>query len=40
MAWHYDALKARGYSDKDITNVPIPELMAGMETWVQADVQR
>ncbi|CAN7343515.1 hypothetical protein [Pararhizobium sp. LjRoot238] len=33
MAHNYDALKQRGYSDKDIGRVPIPELIENMSIW-------
>jgi hypothetical protein len=33
MAWNYKELKAMRYSDKDIAQLPVAELMAGMKRW-------
>jgi len=38
MAANYDELKSRGFSDKDIADLPMPELIAGIEKWVKANV--
>jgi hypothetical protein len=38
MAANYDELKDRGFSDKDIEDLPMPELIAGMERWVKENV--
>lgn len=33
MGDNYDELKARGFSDKDIEQLPVDELIASMRTW-------
>lgn len=33
MAWNSDALRARGFSDHDIRNLPIDELLSCMRRW-------
>lgn len=33
MAYNYGNLKERGFSDKDIENLPVPELMNCIEEW-------
>jgi hypothetical protein len=38
MAANYDALKLRGFSDKNIEDLPISELLAGMENWIAGNV--
>jgi hypothetical protein len=38
MAANYDELIFRGFSEKDIENLPMPELIVGMESWVNANV--
>ncbi len=38
MADNYDELKFRGFSDKDIEDLPMPELIACIEKWVSANV--
>jgi hypothetical protein len=35
MAFNYDALKARGFSDANIKNLPIDELIESMTDWVK-----
>jgi hypothetical protein len=35
MAANYDDLKARGFSDEDIEDLPIDELIRGMKRWLQ-----
>ena len=35
MAYNYDALKNNGFSDRDIKNLPIDELIDGMTDWVR-----
>ncbi|GJE69782.1 hypothetical protein [Methylorubrum podarium] len=37
MAANYDRLKMRGFSDSDIENLPIAELMDGMKDWCRAN---
>ena len=37
MAWNYDSLTARGYSDKDIADQPIDELIRCMKEWITAN---
>ena len=37
MADNYDQLKSRGYSDGDIENLPISELIPCMKAWVAAN---
>lgn len=34
MAENYDTLKARGFSDRDVEALPIPELITCMQEWV------
>ena len=34
MAYNYDALKKKGFSDRDIKNLPIDELIDSMTDWV------
>ncbi|WP_132255844.1 hypothetical protein [Methylobacterium segetis] len=36
VADNYDALTERGYSDRDVERLPIPELLTGMRQWVAA----
>lgn len=38
MAANYDVLKDRGFSDKDVEALPMPELVAGMESWISKNV--
>lgn len=38
MAANYDALKLRGFSDKNIEDLPISELLTGMENWITGNV--
>ena len=33
MAYNYDALKGRGYSDRDIKQLPVPDLIKSMTSW-------
>jgi hypothetical protein len=33
MAWNYRELKAKRYSDKDIEQLPVFELMASIRRW-------
>ena len=35
MADNYDALKERGFSDRDVQRLPTAELMTGMQDWVR-----
>lgn len=37
MADNYIALKANGHSDRDIERLPVPDLMAGMEGWIDSN---
>lgn len=38
MAQNYDDLKARGFSQRDIEALPVPELIECMEDWVAANI--
>jgi hypothetical protein len=38
MAANYDKLIGRGFSERDIENLPMPELISGMENWVKENV--
>lgn len=38
MAANYDALRERGFSTKDIENLPMPELITCMEDWISKNV--
>jgi hypothetical protein len=35
MAYNFDALKQRGFSDRDIENLPVDELIESMTDWVR-----
>jgi hypothetical protein len=35
MGANYDALKAEGYSDKDINKLPVPELIQCIQDWLR-----
>jgi len=37
MGRNHDVLKARGYSDEDVTLLPIPDLIDDMRRWVEAN---
>jgi hypothetical protein len=34
MAWNFDSLKRRGFSETDIHQLPINELLAYMSVWI------
>lgn len=36
MWQNYDALKLKGFSDRDVAALPVPELIAQMQTWVSS----
>lgn len=36
MADNYDILKARGYSDRDVERLPVPELIEDISLWIRA----
>jgi len=40
MADNYDKLKARGYSDENIDDLPMPELMGCIGDWVAEDAKQ
>ena len=40
MADNYAALRANGYSDRDVERLPIPELMACMQNWIANHIDR
>lgn len=40
MAWNYDDLKRQGFSDRDVEELPVPELMQCMKDWVRAHPSR
>lgn len=37
MGQNYDALKLKGFSDRDIEALPVPELVAHMQAWAAAN---
>lgn len=37
MAWNYDKLKERHYSDQDIERLPVPDLIKCIKQWCAAN---